>query len=159
LTLRFSEEGPAFPTELIDRMIEGEVVFLCGAGVSAPQMPMFGSLVERVYKKIGIQPTAAEMLAIKNERFEETLGAVARRLANPARIYSEVTNILTLDTVDLDHHKTLLRLSRARDNRLLLVTTNFECLFERSVDENEGRGRGKALSLAGQALPPPGSEA
>lgn len=159
MTLRFSEEGPAFPTELIDRMIEGEVVFLCGAGVSAPQMPMFGALVDRVYKKIGIEPTAAEVLAIKNERYEEALGAVSRRLANPARIYSEVTDILTLDAVDLDHHKTLLRLSRARDNRLLLVTTNFECLFERGVDENEGRGQGKALSLAGQALPPPGSEA
>lgn len=159
MILRFSDEGPAFPADLIDRMIEGEVVFLCGAGVSAPQMPMFGSLVDRVYERIGIEPTAAEALAIKNGRYEEALGAVSRRLANPARIYSEVTDILTLDTVDLDHHKTLLRLSRARDNRLLLVTTNFECLFERGVDENEGGGRGKALSLAGQALPPPGSEA
>jgi hypothetical protein len=159
MTLRFSEEGPAFPTELIDRMIEGDVVFLCGAGVSAPQMPTFGRLVDCVYKRIGIEPTAAEALAINNWRYEEALGAVSRRLANPARIYSEVTSILTRDTVDLGHHKTLLRLSRARDNRLLLVTTNFECLFERAVDENEGRGRGKVLSLAGQALPPPGSEA
>ncbi|CAB3809101.1 hypothetical protein LMG28614_06952 [Paraburkholderia ultramafica] len=159
MTLRFSEEGPAFPTDLIDRMIEGEVVFLCGAGVSAPQMPMFGALVDCVYKKIGVEPTAAEALAITNGRYEEALGAVSRRLANPARIYSEVTSILTRDTVDLDHHKTLLRLSRARDNRLLLVTTNFECLFERALDENEGRGSGKAWSLAGQALPPPGSEA
>jgi hypothetical protein len=159
LTLRFSEDGPAFPTDLIDRMIEGDVVFLCGAGVSAPQVPMFGKLVDCVYKKIGIEPTAAEALAIKNWRYEEALGAVSRRLANPARIYSEVTSILTRDIADLSHHKTLLRLSRARDNRLLLVTTNFECLFERAVDENEVRGQGKALSLAGQALPPPGSEA
>jgi hypothetical protein len=130
-------------------------VFLCGAGVSAPQVPMFGKLVDCVYKKIGIEPTAAEALAIKNWRYEEALGAVSRRLANPARIYSEVTSILTRDIADLSHHKTLLRLSRARDNRLLLVTTNFECLFERAVDENEVRGQGKALSLAGQALPPP----
>ena len=85
---------------------------------------MFGDLVRRVYKKIGVDPTAAESLAMDHGRYEEALRAVSRRLANPARIYREVTNILTLDNIELDHHKTLLRLSRARDNRLLLVTTN-----------------------------------
>jgi hypothetical protein len=42
---------------------------------------------------------------------------------------------------------------------LLLVTTNFEGLFERALDVMEGPGSGKAWSLAGQALPPPGSDA
>lgn len=159
MTLRFSDAGPAFPDELVDRMLDGDVVFLCGAGVSAPQLPMFGELVTRVYQRIGIEPTSAESLASKAGRYEEALGAAARRLAKPERIYEEVADILTLANADLQHHKTLLRLSRARDNRPFLVTTNFEGLFERALDEIEGGGCGSAWSLGGQALPPPGAEA
>ena len=140
-------------------MLDGDVVFLCGAGVSAPQLPMFGNLVTRVYERIGVEPTAAESLASKAGRYEEALGAAARSLANPERIHEEVANILTLPNADLQHHKTLLRLSRGRDNRLFLVTTNFEGLFERALDVIEGHGCGKAWSLAGQALPPPGTDA
>jgi hypothetical protein len=44
-------------------------------------------------------------------------------------------------------------------NKLLLVTTNFDGRFERALDETEGPGSGKTVSLAGQALPPPGTEA
>lgn len=158
MTLRFSDDGPAFPDDLVDRMLDGEVVFLCGAGVSAPQLPMFGGLVTQVYQRVGVEPTTAESLAIAQWRYEEALGAVARRLVNPQRIHEEVADILTLANADLQHHKTLLRLSRASDNRLLLVTTNFEGLFERALDEVEGIGSGKTWSLAGQALPPPGTD-
>jgi SIR2-like domain len=38
-----------------------------------------------------------------------------------------------------------------------LVTTNFDTFFERALDEIEGRGRGRQQSLAGQALPAPGT--
>lgn len=158
MTLRFSDDGPAFPDDLVDRMLDGEVVFLCGAGVSAPQLPMFGGLVTQVYQRVGVEPTTAESLAITQGRYEEALGAAARRLVNPQRIHEEVADILTLAKADLEHHKTLLRLSRASDNRLLLVTTNFDGLFERALDEVEGIGLGKTWSLAGQALPLPGTD-
>ncbi|NTX49108.1 SIR2 family protein [Burkholderia cepacia] len=158
MTLRFSDDGPAFPNDLVDRMLAGEVVLLCGAGVSAPQLPTFGGLVTQVYERVGVVPTKAESLAIEHWRYEEALGAVARRLVNPQRIHEEVADILASAKADLQHHKTLLRLSRASDNRLLLVTTNFEGLFERALDEVEGIGSGKIWSLAGQALPPPGTD-
>jgi NAD-dependent SIR2 family protein deacetylase len=158
LTLRFSDDGPAFPNDLVDHMLDGDVVFLCGAGVSAPQLPMFGELVDQIYPRIGVDPSSAESLAIKHGRYEEALGAVARRLANPARIYDEAASILTRPNMDLAHHRTLLRLSRGRDNRLLLVTTKFDGLFERALDESEGIGSGKERSLAGQALPLPGTD-
>lgn len=41
VTLRFSNEGPAFPSQLVDALLSGDVVFLCGAGVSAPQLSGF----------------------------------------------------------------------------------------------------------------------
>lgn len=159
MSLRFSDDGPAFPHELVDAMLNGDVVFLCGAGVSAPQLPMFGELVDLVYPHVGLEPTPAERATRASGRYEEVLGAVSRRLADPSRIYDAVTNFLSRPPLVTAHHKTLLRLSRARDNKILLVTTNFDGRFERGLDEMEGLGSGKAVSLAGQALPPPGTEA
>ena len=158
MSLRFSEDGPIFPNALIDAMLDGGVAFLCGAGVSAPQLPMFGDLVTQVYARLGVESTAGECAAISAGRYEEALGALSRRLVDPDRLYHEVTDILTLSNPDLARHKVLLRLSRARDNRIVLVTTNFDTLFERAVEEIEGRDSGRRQSLAGQALPPPGSE-
>nr|WP_239007479.1 SIR2 family protein [Burkholderia diffusa] len=157
--MQFSNDGPAFPYTLVDAMLAGDVVFLCGAGVSAPQLPMFGALVEKVYPRVGLEPTPAELATIEARRYEEVLGAISRRLANPSRLYEAVTDLLTLPVADTAHHKTLLRLSRDRDNRVVLVTTNFEGLFERALDELEGQGSGQRASLAGQALPPPGTQA
>lgn len=156
MSLQFSEDGPAFPNALVDAMLSGDVVFLCGAGVSAPQLPMFGALVNDVYKRLGLEQTTAESNAATHGRYEETLGTLSRRLVNPDQMYQEVADILSLKTPDLEHHKTLLRLSRTRDNRVMLVTTNFDTLFERAVIEVEGMGCGRVQSLAGQALPPPG---
>lgn len=158
MSLRFSNDGPVFPNVLVDAMLNGEVVFLCGAGVSAPQLPMFDKLVDDVYERLGIEPTPAERKASELGRYEETLGTLSRRLANPERMYQEVTAILTLNFPDLSHHETLLRLSRTRDNRIMLVTTNFDTLFERAVDNVDGGSRGQEQSLAGQALPPPGGD-
>jgi hypothetical protein len=159
LSLRFSDDGPAFTNVLVDAMLNGEVVFLCGAGVSAPQLPTFGDLVTKVYARLGLEPTPAERGAANHERYEETLGALSRRLVNPVQMYQAVTDLLSLSVPDLAHHETLLRLSRTRDNRIILVTTNFDSLFERAADAVEGLGRGSEQSLAGQALPPPGGEA
>jgi len=158
LSLTFSEDGPTFPNALVDAMLDGDVVFVCGAGVSAPQLPMFGPLVKRVFQQLAVTPTPGEQAAIDNFRFEEALGSLSRRLADPVRMYREVSDILTVTSPALEHHKTLLRLSRARDNRVILVTTNFDTFFERAIEESEGGGRGRSQSLGGQALPPPGSE-
>jgi len=156
--LRFSQDGPEFPSKLVEALQQGKVVFLCGAGVSAPQLPGFGKLVEDVYKRIGIKKTAAEVSAIKLGRFEEALGALSRRLVDPKRVEDIVSQLLSIQDPSLSNHKVLLRLSRGLDNRLALVTTNFDALFERALDEMYGAGNGRQESLAGQALPAPGAE-
>lgn len=156
--LRFSDDGPEFPVALVDAVLEGKAIFLCGAGVSAPQLPGFADLVDRVYLKLGMEPTAAEAAAMKAGRFEEALGSVARQLSDRSRMHTVIRRLLTLKSADLTNHKILLRLSRGLDNRIALVTTNFDTLFERAIEDIEGPGRAKINSLAGQALAPPGSE-
>ena len=71
MSLRFSEAGPEFPEQLVDALLTGDVVFLCGAGVSAPQLPGFGSLVEHCFASLNIEMSKSEKLSFEENRFEE----------------------------------------------------------------------------------------
>lgn len=156
MAIRFSDNGPSFPTALVDDMLEGKVVFLCGAGVSSPQLPGFKTLVEQVYESLSVEMTAGEKQAFEEGRYEEVLGALSRRLSNPSAVERAVDHLLRKDDPDLARHRTLLRMSRDLLNRPTLVTTNFDTLFERALESEEGEGSSRDLSLAGQALPTPG---
>ena len=57
MTLRLSKNGPEFPSALVDSVLAGEVVFLCGTGISAPQLPDFKGLVERTYAALTVGKT------------------------------------------------------------------------------------------------------
>src|ERR1700730_1577058 len=94
MALRFSEDGPEFPNTLVDSLLLGEVVFICGAGVSTPQLPGFRGLLNRVYDLVDVDVEGAERLSINAERYEEALGTLARRLANPQAVYDAVANVL-----------------------------------------------------------------
>ena len=154
--LQFSDDGPEFPSALIEELRRGEVVFLCGAGVSAPQMPGFEGLVTSVYERGGWEPNASEQLSFDGGRFEEGLGTLARRLSQPSALYDTVADVLRIPArPDLSHHRTLLRLSRRLDNQPIIVTTNFDTLFERAARKSLG-GAIHELSHSGQSLPAPG---
>ena len=160
MTLRFLNDGPEFPGELIDSLLAGEVVFLCGTGVSAPRMPDFASLVERTYESLAVQKTDAEKRAYQQKRYEEVLGSLSRRLADPNAVTRAVSALLAIpDDPNLDQHRTILRLSRDLDNRLTVVTTNFDTLLERASVEVVSDIPPASMSFAGQALPAPGSPA
>ena len=154
MTIRFSPEGPAFPAPLINSLMVREVIFLCGAGVSTPQMPGFRDLVERTYKELGLEKSPSEQAAFQRGRFEEVLGSLGRRLADPLAVTRTVSNLLAVPRdPTLDRHRTILRLSRDLDNKTSLVTTNFDTLFERALGEESA----KDISFAGQDLSIPGS--
>ena len=77
------DHGPRFPGEFVDSILAGEVVFLCGTGISAPQLPDFKQLTVRTYEKLGVYRTDSEERAFEDGRFEEVLGSLSRRLADP----------------------------------------------------------------------------
>ena len=158
MSLRFSNDGPEFPNEFIDSLLAGEVVFLCGTGVSSPQMPGFRRLVECTYETLGVETTVSEKNAFEKGLFEEVLGALSRRLSDPYAVTATVSELLTVpDSPILNQHRTLLRLSRDLDNQISVVTTNFDTLLERAAAEVMPIERARAISFAGQALPAPGS--
>lgn len=158
MSLRFSPTGPEFPAELIDALLAGDVVFLCGTGISAPQLPTFAHLVDRIFAALSVDKEPSEELAYGAGRYEEVLGSLARRLADPAQMLKEAANQLAVpDEPHLEQHRTILRLSRDLANRVLIVTTNFDTLLERTMAELEAGADISAESFAGQALPAPGS--
>ena len=78
LALRFSDHGPEFPPALIDALMAGEVVFLCGTGISAPQLPDFRSLVDQTFARLGVEMDASERRSYEKLCFEEVLGAAGQ---------------------------------------------------------------------------------
>ena len=156
MTLRFSDHGPEFPSGLVDALMAGEVVFLCGTGISAPQLPDFKALVDETYHRLGVEMNASEKRSYDGERYEEVLGALSRRLADPEAMVSTVSEILAVSAdPHLDQHRTILRLSRDLDNRVITVTTNFDTLLERALEQPTEVV--KKQSFAGQSLPAPGT--
>ena len=158
MSLRFSAAGPEFPEQLVDALLTGDVVFLCGAGVSAPHLPGFGALVTRCFAGLNVDMSASEQLSFKENRFEEALGSLSRRIVNPADMTRAVVAELQPPVdADLSHHRTILRLSRDLENRPAIVTMNFDTLIERALIETEDADQVRAFSFAGQDLPQPGS--
>ena len=160
MALRNSVNGPEFPDDFLDSLLAGEMVFLCGTGVSAPQMPDFQRLVERTYQILAVEKTYSEQLAFEQGRFEEVLGSLSRRLSDPQAVTSTVSDLLAVpDNPVLDQQHTILRLSRDLDNQVCVVTTNFETLFERAIQTTKPGEIPRNNSFAGQALPAPGNAA
>lgn len=159
MPLRFSEAGPEFPSALVDALLRGEVVFLCGAGISAPQLPSFSGLVDRCYEELHLEKDLSEHLSYRAGRFEEVLGSLSRRIVDPHELVRTVSGLVRLpDAPDLSRHRTILRLSRDLENRPSIVTTNFDTLIEHAWRlEGMPVEAVAAASFAGQALPLPGS--
>lgn len=156
--MRLYPLGPDFPEALVDDLLEGDVVFLCGAGVSAPQLPNFRDLVLNVYNRLGEERTPAEDHAFQAFRYEEVLGALSRRLVRPDDVIDAAAAELQVPAnPDTAHHDVILRLSRDRVGRAVIVTTNFDTLFERSLMVSQSAAVATEESAAGQDIPAPGS--
>ncbi|HZL29542.1 MAG TPA: SIR2 family protein [Pseudolabrys sp.] len=147
------------PEDLIRAARDGEVVFLCGAGVSlAAGLPLFKDLTDKVYKTIGasISDEAAEETAYQSEQFDRVLRSLEKRTRPPgaeSAVRKAVIDALQAPpNADLSRHLALLRLSRDREGRPKLLTTNFDSLFELAALKHGIT----VASHAGIALPRPG---
>jgi hypothetical protein len=156
VTIQFSENGPEIPSALLDALIGGNVVFVCGAGISAPQLPHFRLLVEQVYTRLNAEMEPSEEASFKAGRYEEALDSLGRRMVGARDVVEAASALLAVpDPVDLTRHATVLRLSRDIANQVIVVTTNFDTLIERALATYTG-GDVREDSAAGQGLPPPG---
>jgi hypothetical protein len=157
--MKFIEHSPEIPSELIRDVNDGNIVFLCGAGVSrGVGLPLFQELTDDVYARLGESQAneAAERIAYGRTEYDRVLRSLEKRTLLPgtdSRVRAAVAEILvTPDDVDLSRHLSLLHLSRDRVGRPRLLTTNFDTLFERAALQASIT----VTSHAGKSIPRPG---
>lgn len=146
--MRFTEHGPSVPNELLDSRDAGDVVFLCGAGISIPAgLPDFFKLTVGVANRLGVQPDSLPGRLIEAERQNRLGGGSAIhgsvsfdriftllvRAFGVGQVEAEVIAALsTKRRVVLDNHRALLDIARGPDGRQRLITTNFDRLFQKA---------------------------
>lgn len=142
--MRFIENGPSIPDELLIARDQGRVVFFCGAGVSRAKagLPDFFGLAERVTQRLGVADESSALKILNEARDIESRTKVAG-LISADKIFgllerdflgrdieAAVASALKPDVPsDVSAHKILIDLATTREGRVRLVTTNFDRLF------------------------------
>ncbi|MGO6983126.1 anti-phage defense-associated sirtuin Dsr1 [Rhizobium leguminosarum] len=132
--MQFVANGPDVPEELLQAHEDGKVVFFCGAGISYPaELPGFRDLVMKIYTEIGEIPDPIEELALAGKSYDTTIALLENRVVDHRiRVRQAIAAILTPNLKRQGAtatHEALLTLSRSGDQRLRLITTNFDRLF------------------------------
>lgn len=148
--MRFKADGPAIPDILLEERDAGNVVFLCGAGVSIPaKLPDFVGLTRHVIDEVeppqdseirrafgpwidknstvpaGVRPGLDHLFQLLNREYGHEL---------IARIVWE--RLATVDSTRTREHDIVARLSANAEGDPQVVTTNFDRLFESALAES-----------------------
>lgn len=146
--MRFLPNGLNIPDELLEARDQGNVVFLCGAGVSyAAGMPDFQGLARYVVEELGAPQDAPsrKMLSMWDDEkiptdarpsLDQIFNLLQQEYAASEIDYLIAKRLRTKPDVNVNAHKTILRLSKGADHEPQIVTTNFDLLFERAADRN-----------------------
>ena len=140
--MRFCADGPNIPEELLESRDKGDVVFLCGSGVSIPAgMPGFLGLAKYVFDKLNV-PQDADLRSLLTLAENESTPEAARPSLD--LIFNQLQRDYPLGEIDnhvasrlrtkrhpcVSTHRTVLRLSKSADGSSQIVTTNFDLLFQ-----------------------------
>ena len=148
--MQFIKNGPDIPERLLQAHEDGKVAFFCGAGISYPAgLPDFEGLVRQLYKKMGGPRTEEQKQAIESEQFDIAINLLeSDTVGCREAVREKLFEILQPEWSSLDDnatatHKALLTLGKSREGQMLrLVTTNFDRIFEKVINEEaEKKGR------------------
>ncbi len=119
-----------FPPELIAAIRDGELVVFAGAGVSKGQpacLPLFKELACKIAEGSGETRNPGEAI-------DQFLGRLVSE--NGISVHEIAARVLTeTDPEPTELHRDLLRLFKGEAERVRLVTTNFDLLFEAASDQ------------------------
>ena len=134
------EGAPDIPEELLQKHEDGKVIFFCGAGISYDAgLPGFKKLVENIYFNLGCTYNQFQKEAMNNNQFDLAITLLEKEYVyDKNKIKKEIYELLASPKVNNDTvtlHKALLELSMTKDNKIRLVTTNFDRIFELLKDD------------------------
>lgn len=136
--MQLVSNGPDIPERLLQAHEDGCVVLFCGAGISRPAgLPNFAELVTRVYEDLGVTPDVEQRAAIRAKQYDRAIGLLESAVVGGRQIVRDrLAQILTPNLKApnaITTHTALLTLSRHREGRTQLVTTNYDRLFEHAI--------------------------
>ena len=148
--MRFFEEGPSIPDQLLERRDQGRVVFLCGAGVSLNSgMPTFYHLVKYVVDFFDPPTGSSIESAFKpwveddesgKDRPKTPLDQIIHLLYQEYgrkgvnTLVTERLRTTTPEEINSLEHRIIAKLSSDQEGNPQIVTTNFDLLFEQVFD-------------------------
>ena len=148
--MRFKADGPSIPDILLDERDAGNVVFLCGAGVSIPAgKPTFLGLAQHVTDEV--DPPSDSEIRRALQTYDETDSPVAEwyrpsldrvfqmlyQQYGREQVVKIVWKKLNEPPQSQRHHRIVARLSANAKGDPQIVTTNFDHLFEAALGKQE----------------------
>ena len=138
--MQLINDGPDIPNELIHLQEEGNVVFFCGAGISAKFFPLFGDLVKIVFGNLHLEFLSSEKCDFENGFCDRALMSLIQRIPNGrTQLIKEIFNIFDKRITASDSlktHQAILTLAKDQDGHIKIVTTNFDRLFDHAQKRN-----------------------
>ena len=129
--MQFNRDGLDIPDELVRRQRQGNVVFLCGAGVSVgSRMPHFKSLAQSVVKELRESEELKSKIENGGIRFDELFSQLEENYSR-IRVNQIIAGLLKNHT-NVKNHKIIADISSS-NGVPQIVTTNFDLLFEKAI--------------------------
>ncbi len=142
--MQFIKNGPDVPERLLHAHEEGRVVFFCGAGISYPAgLPGFKDLAEQLFNELDPHRSLAPPEGIDENRIDAAVDRLeARIVGGRSRVRKALADILLNPDPGAKNatttHQALLALGRYRrgsESGTRLITTNFDRLFEKAIND------------------------
>lgn len=146
--MKFCEDGPEIPDDLLWKRDTGDVVFICGAGVSVPGagLPDFEALAAKVMDKLHVPDDHNARKILKLSKNKENRG-----LISIDRVFGEIEHDYYMPEIenaveevlhsnmkdDTRYHEIIRDLASTTDGKIRLVTTNFDNLFSQVTNAEE----------------------
>ena len=148
--MQFSSSSPSIPDRLIWRRDEGNVVFMCGAGVSMPSdganLPNFCKLTKEVIENLRVREdsNARVMLDTYMKKgmnipipYDQVFTELEEEFS-PELVRGAICESLVIaETADTKYHKMIQELATCKYGKMKLITTNFDGLFSFGLEHQE----------------------
>jgi hypothetical protein len=123
---------------LLELHEDGRVVFFCGAGISYPAgLPDFGGLVKALYGTLAPTPNPVQTAALTSGRYDTAIALLEAELIEGRQKVRQAMHTVLTPKPRIRNatatHEAILTLGRRRDQRVRIITTNFDRLFEATI--------------------------